>query len=55
MVSASSIPTSHNGNKPDPQATVVYVGSRPFVPESPSDFLDCVGDKPRPSLAQPYF
>jgi len=38
---------SHNRNKTDPQATVVYVGSRLFVPESTSDFLDCVGDKPR--------
>jgi len=46
MVSASSTPTSHNRNKTDLQATVVYVGSRLFVPESTADFLDCVTKDP---------
>jgi len=47
MVSARSAPTSHNRNETEPQATVVYVVKRLFVSESSSDFLDCVGDKPR--------
>src|SRR5258708_1148825 len=55
VVSASSTPTSRNHNEIDPQATMVYAGGRPFVSQSTSHFLDCVGDMPLPPDVSPIW